>query len=62
MATEDVIAGKIKQVKGKTNDVVGAATGNTTQQIKGKAQVAVGKIQEAVGKATSKDKKPPRQP
>lgn len=60
MAAEDVIAGKIKQAKGKANDVVGAASGNSRQQIKGKAQQAVGKVQEAVGKASAK--KPPRRP
>jgi uncharacterized protein YjbJ (UPF0337 family) len=51
MAEEDVAAGKIKQVKGKANDVVGAVKGDTAQQIKGKVQKAVGKVQEAVGKA-----------
>ena len=50
MAREDVAAGKTKQVRGKVNDVVGAFKGDTSQQIKGKAQKAVGKIQEQLGK------------
>jgi uncharacterized protein YjbJ (UPF0337 family) len=50
MSFEDVAAGKAKQVKGKVNDVVGAAKGDTAQQIKGKVEKGVGKIQEAVGK------------
>ena len=50
MAFEDVAAGKAKQVKGKVNDVVGAAKGDTAQQIKGKIEKGVGKVQEAVGK------------
>ena len=54
MGNEDVIAGKIKQAKGKANDTIGAVTGNTAQQIKGKAQKAVGKVQEEIGKATAK--------
>ncbi len=54
MGREDIAAGKAKQVKGKVNDVVGAARGKTSQQIKGKAQKVAGKVQEAFGKATSK--------
>jgi uncharacterized protein YjbJ (UPF0337 family) len=54
MASEDVAAGKVKQVKGKANDVAGAVKGDTTQQIKGKVQSAVGKVQEALGKADKK--------
>lgn len=50
MATEDVAAGKIKQLKGKANDVAGAVKGDTGQQIKGKVEKAVGKVQEALGK------------
>ena len=50
MGREDVAAGKAKQVKGKVNDVVGAARGNTAQQIKGKVQKGVGKVQAALGK------------
>jgi uncharacterized protein YjbJ (UPF0337 family) len=54
MGQEDVAAGKVKQLKGKANDIAGAVSGNTAQQIKGKAQKVVGKIQEGLGKATSK--------
>lgn len=46
MGTEDKIAGKVKQAKGKANDVAGAVKGDTAQQIKGKVQQAVGKAQE----------------
>ena len=54
MGQEDVVAGKIKQAKGKANDVIGALKGDTAQQLKGKAQNVVGKVQEAFGKATTK--------
>jgi uncharacterized protein YjbJ (UPF0337 family) len=50
MGHEDVAAGKVKQVKGKANDIAGAVKGDTAQQIKGKAQRAVGKLQEKLGK------------
>jgi len=46
MGREDVAAGKAKQVKGKINDVVGAARGDSGQQIKGKVQEAMGKKKE----------------
>ena len=45
---------KIKQVKGKANEVIGAARGNTAQEIKGKAQKAVGKAQEKLGKSRAR--------
>jgi uncharacterized protein YjbJ (UPF0337 family) len=51
MASEDIAAGKIKQLKGKANDVAGAIKGDTGQQLKGKLQKGVGKVQEALGKA-----------
>jgi uncharacterized protein YjbJ (UPF0337 family) len=57
MASEDVAAGKIKQVKGKANDVAGAIKGDTGQQIKGKIQKGVGKVQEALGKSGQKNPK-----
>ena len=53
MGREDVAAGKIKQAKGKANDIAGAIKGDTAQQIKGKAQKVVGKIQESIGKGSS---------
>lgn len=56
MATEDVAAGKVKQVKGKLNDIAGAVKGDTAQQIKGKIQNAVGKVQEGIGKATQPER------
>ena len=59
MGREDVTAGKIKQVKGRANDVIGAATGNTARQVKGKIQKAVGKIQENLGKDSSRSAKRP---
>ena len=46
MGQEDRIAGKVKQAKGKANDVAGAIKGDTGQQIKGKVQQVVGKLQE----------------
>ena len=55
MGKEDVAAGKIKQAKGKANDVIGAIKGDTGQQIKGKVQKAVGKAQSAIGKNSSKN-------
>jgi uncharacterized protein YjbJ (UPF0337 family) len=50
MGREDVAAGKIKQIKGKANDVVGAVRGDSGQQIKGKLQKAAGKVQEKIGR------------
>ena len=49
MGAEDRLAGKIKQARGKANDVAGAARGKTSQQLKGKVQKAVGKVQEKLG-------------
>jgi uncharacterized protein YjbJ (UPF0337 family) len=51
MGSEDVAAGKVKQAKGKANDIAGAVKGDAAQQIKGKAQQAVGKAQEKLGKS-----------
>ena len=50
MAQEDVAAGKVKQVKGKANNIAGAATGDTAKQVKGKVQEVAGKFQAAIGK------------
>ena len=51
MAREDVAAGKMKQLRGKANDVVGAVRGKTSQQVKGKMQKGVGKMQSKMGRA-----------
>lgn len=56
MGREDVAAGRVKQARGKANDVIGAITGNTARQVKGKLQKAVGKVQEAVGRESEKPK------
>ena len=50
MGREDVSAGKIKQARGKANSIIGAAKGDTSQEIKGKVQKAVGKAQEKLGR------------
>jgi uncharacterized protein YjbJ (UPF0337 family) len=50
MASEDRMAGKVKQAKGKMNEVAGAARGNTGQEIKGKIQKGIGKLQSKMGK------------
>jgi uncharacterized protein YjbJ (UPF0337 family) len=54
MAMEDRIGGKMKQARGKGNEVMGAIKGDTSQQIKGKVQKAAGKVQDAIGKADNK--------
>ena len=56
MGREDVIAGKLKQAKGRANDIEGAVKGDTAQQLKGKVQKAVGKLQEKFGQTTSRRK------
>lgn len=56
MGQEDVAAGKIKQVKGKLDDIAGAVKGDTAQQIKGKIEKGVGKVQEEMGKSTQPDR------
>jgi len=56
MGREDIAAGKVKQVKGKANDIAGAIKGDTAQQIKGKIQKGVGKVQEAMGRESAKNR------
>jgi len=56
MGREDIAAGKVKQVKGKANDIAGAIKGDTGQQIKGKIQKGVGKVQEAMGRESAKNR------
>jgi uncharacterized protein YjbJ (UPF0337 family) len=45
MGREDKAAGKVKQVKGKMNEIAGAVKGDTSQEIQGKVQKADGKVQ-----------------
>ena len=54
MGIEDKAAGKIKQGKGKLNEVAGTAKGDRSQEAKGKVQNAVGKLQEGAAKAGDK--------
>jgi uncharacterized protein YjbJ (UPF0337 family) len=54
MGRENIAAGKAKRIKGKVNDVMGAAKGDRGQQVKGKVQKAVGAAQEAVGRTSKK--------
>ena len=56
MGREDIAAGKVKQVKGKANDIAGAIKGDTAQQIKGKIQKDFGKVQEAMGRDSAKNR------
>jgi uncharacterized protein YjbJ (UPF0337 family) len=56
MAREDVAAGKMKQLKGKANDVIGAMKGDTARQLKGKMQKGIGKAQEKLGRASSRNR------
>jgi uncharacterized protein YjbJ (UPF0337 family) len=55
MGREDVAAGKMKQLKGKANDVAGAVKGNSAQQLKGKVQKAAGKVQERLARKSNVD-------
>jgi uncharacterized protein YjbJ (UPF0337 family) len=54
MATEgakDRLKGTGKQVEGRIRSAVGGATGDTGEQVKGKAQEIKGKVQEKFGRA-----------
>jgi uncharacterized protein YjbJ (UPF0337 family) len=46
---KDQLEGVGKKVKGKVNELVGKATGNTTQQIKGELQQGAGEVQKQYG-------------
>lgn len=53
MATEgakDRLKGMVKEGEGRLRDAAGGLTGNTKEQLKGKAQQAKGKIQQGIGK------------
>lgn len=46
---EHHVDGKMDKAKGKVNEVVGAATGNRSQEMKGKGQGIRGEARETVG-------------
>lgn len=50
MTNEDVVKGKIKQVEGKAQNVVGVVADNPETEAKGKLKQAEGAIQEGFGK------------
>jgi uncharacterized protein YjbJ (UPF0337 family) len=56
MANE-IMKGKIHQVKGKVKEEAGKITDNKTQEIKGKVENAAGKVQEQYGKTKRDIKK-----
>jgi uncharacterized protein YjbJ (UPF0337 family) len=56
---EDRLEGTADVVKGRVRNVVGGATGDTSEQVKGKARELAGKAKRALGKAKQKaDPKP----
>jgi uncharacterized protein YjbJ (UPF0337 family) len=58
MATEglkDQLKGAGKQAEGRVRSTVGAATGDTSEQVKGKAQEIKGKIKQEIGKAKQRN-------
>lgn len=50
---ENQLKGTIKQGEGRIRNAVGGLTGDTSEQIKGKAQDLKGKIQRKIGEAES---------
>ena len=51
MPDENVIEGKLKQAEGKAQDALGDVTGNTDDDVAGKAKQVEGKVQEGYGQA-----------
>jgi uncharacterized protein YjbJ (UPF0337 family) len=54
---KDQTNGRVEQVKGKVNEVVGKVTNNPTRELKGDLQQAVGKTQANYGDAKEEVKK-----
>jgi uncharacterized protein YjbJ (UPF0337 family) len=48
---KDQVKGVAEKAKGKVNEVVGRATGDTKQEVKGNVQQAVGEVQKKYGDA-----------
>jgi uncharacterized protein YjbJ (UPF0337 family) len=55
---EDRVEGAGNVVGGRVRNVVGGITGDTKEQLKGKAQEIKGKVQDAIGKAKQKKAEP----
>ena len=51
MIDKDVVEGKLIQAEGKAQDALGDVTGNTADDVAGKAKQAEGTVQEGYGKA-----------
>jgi uncharacterized protein YjbJ (UPF0337 family) len=54
---KDHVKGAAEQLKGKVNEAVGKATGNTKQEVKGDLQQAAGEARKSVGDAKDALKK-----
>jgi uncharacterized protein YjbJ (UPF0337 family) len=52
--TTDRVKGAAKELEGRVRSTVGAATGDDSEQLKGKGQELKGKAQQAVGKMKEK--------
>lgn len=48
--TENIVAGKAKQVEGAFRDAKGDLTGNANDHLEGKAKKAEGQVQEGLGR------------
>jgi uncharacterized protein YjbJ (UPF0337 family) len=58
MSLKGEASGRMKQLKGKANDIAGSITGNTGRQMKGKAEKVIGKAQ---AKLNANDRKSARE-
>ena len=48
---KDQIKGMVKEGEGRLRNAVGGLTGDTSEQLKGKAQEVMGKVQRKIGEA-----------
>jgi uncharacterized protein YjbJ (UPF0337 family) len=48
---KDQIKGTLKEGEGRVRDAIGGLTGDTSEQLKGKAQQIKGKVQRKIGEA-----------
>ena len=55
----DQVKGRVKEAKGRLEEVVGKATGNETTKVKGRVKQVVGKTQALYGDAKEQFKKQP---